>query len=69
MGALFRAAQAEDLQKAIDIRLWELFLELIKTVCRVFRRDIDELMELIMNDPEMAKWVNHLLEISYRQAV
>ncbi|MDR0506379.1 MAG: transposase [Dysgonamonadaceae bacterium] len=69
MGALFRAAQAEDLQKTIDITLRELFLELVKTVCRIFRKDIDELMELIMNDPETAKWVNHLLEISYRQAV
>jgi hypothetical protein len=32
MGALFLAAHAEDLQKTIDIRLWERFLELF--LCR-----------------------------------
>jgi hypothetical protein len=68
MGALFRAMNAEILQKTIDIRLWEMFVELIQTVCQMIEKDFDDVMELIMRKPEMAQWVEMMIETHYKQA-
>ena len=62
MGALFREMNAEILQKTIDIRLWELFIKLIQTVCQIIEKDFDDVMDLIMRKPEMAQWVEYMLE-------
>jgi hypothetical protein len=68
MGALFRAIDDEILQKTIDIRLWELFVKLIQTVCQMIEKDFDEVMDLIMRKPEMAQWVENIIENHYKQA-
>jgi len=68
MGALFRAMNAETLQKTIDIRLWELFVELVQTVCQMIEKDIDDVMDLILRKPEMAQWIENMMETHYKQA-
>jgi hypothetical protein len=68
MGGLFRAISAETLRKTIDIRLWELFIELVETVCQLIEKDFDDVMDLIMRKPEMAQWVENLFEGYYKQA-
>ena len=68
MGALFRAMNAETLRKTIDVRLWELFIDLVKTICQLIEKDFEEVMELILRKPEMAKWVEIMLECHYKQA-
>jgi hypothetical protein len=68
MGGLFRAISAETLKKTIDIRLWELFIDLIKTVCQLIEKDFDEVMDLILRKPEMAGWVESMIENHYKQA-
>ena len=66
MGALFRAMNAENLQKTIDIRLWELFVELVQTVCQIIEKDIEEVMDLIMRKPEFEQWIEHIFSICYQ---
>jgi hypothetical protein len=61
MGALFRAMSAEDLRQTLDIRLWEIFLELLTVICEVFEKDIDEMMELVMRSHKAAKLVENML--------
>jgi predicted nucleic acid-binding Zn finger protein len=68
MGALFRAMNAENLQKTIDIRLWELFVTLVQTVCQMIEKDIEEVMDLIMRKPEFKLWVENIFLIHYQQA-
>jgi hypothetical protein len=68
MGALFRAMNAETLRKTIDIRLRELFIDLVKTVCQLIEKDFDDVMDLIMRKPEMAQWVENMIEGHYKQA-
>jgi hypothetical protein len=68
MGALFRAMNAEILQKTIDIRLWELFIDLIQIVCQMIEKDFEDVMDLIMRKPEMAQWVENIIENHYKQA-
>jgi hypothetical protein len=68
MGGLFRAISAETLQKTIDIRLWELFIDLVKIVCQIIEKDFDELMDLILRKPEVAQCVEVLIENHYKQA-
>jgi hypothetical protein len=68
MGALFRAMNAEILQKTIDVRLWELFVELIQTVCQMIEKDFDDVMDLMMRKPEMAQWVENMMETRYKKA-
>jgi predicted nucleic acid-binding Zn finger protein len=68
MGALFRAMNAENLQKTIDIRLWELFVELVQTVCQMIEKDIEEVMDLIMRKPEFKLWVENIIAIHHQQA-
>jgi hypothetical protein len=67
MGALFRGMNAEILRKTIDIRLWELFVELIKTVCQIIEKDFEDVMDLIMRKPQMAQWVEIGIETHYKQ--
>ena len=68
MGGLFREISAETLRKTLDIRLWELFIDLVKMVCQMIEKDFDEVMELIMRKPEMRGWVEMILENHYKQA-
>ena len=68
MGGLFRAISADTLRKTLEISLWELFIDLIKTVCQMIEKDFDEVMELIMRKPEMREWVEVMLESYYKQA-
>ena len=68
MGALFRAMNAEILQKTIDIRLWELYVELIQTVCQMIEKEFEDVMELIMRKPEMAQWAENMIETHYKYA-
>jgi hypothetical protein len=68
MGGLFRAISAEALKKTLDIRLWELFIELVKIVCQLIEKDFDDVMELIIRKPEMAQLVESILENHYKQA-
>ena len=68
MGALFRKMNAEILRKTIDVRLWELFVELVQTVCKIIEKDFDDVMDLIMRKPEMAQWVDSIIETYYKQA-
>jgi hypothetical protein len=67
MGALFRAMNAETLRKTIDIRLWELFIDLIKTICQLIEKDFDEVMDLTLRKPEMEQWVKNMIESHYKQ--
>jgi predicted nucleic acid-binding Zn finger protein len=68
MGGLFRAISAETLKKTIDIRLWELFIDLVKIVCQLIEKDFDELMDLMLRKPETALWVETMIENHYKQA-
>jgi len=65
-GALFRAMEAETLQKTIDIRLWELFIDLIKTICQLIEKDFNDVMDLIMRKPEMLQWVENIIDNHYK---
>ena len=68
MGALFRAMNAEILRKTIDIRLWELFIDLVKTICQLIEKDFDDVMDLIFRKPEIGEWVEMMIENHYKQA-
>jgi hypothetical protein len=68
MGGLFRAISVETLKKTIDIRLWELFIHLIETICQLIEKDFEDVMDLILRKPEMAGWVETMLETHYKQA-
>jgi hypothetical protein len=67
MGGLFRAISAETMKKTLDIRLWEMFIDLVKAVCQLIEKDFDDVMELIMRKPEFAHWVENILENHYKQ--
>ena len=67
-GALFRGMKAQILQKTIDVRLWELFVELVQIVCLMIEKDFDDLMELLMCKPETANWIENIIENHYKQA-
>jgi predicted Ser/Thr protein kinase len=68
MGGLFRAMNAENLQKTIDIRLWELFTDLVKIICHNFEKDFDDMMDLLLREPKTAEMVENMLEYHYNQA-
>jgi hypothetical protein len=68
MGELFRAMNAEMLQKTIDIRLWELFIDLVKIICQLIEKDFEDVMDLILRKPQMANWVEKMIEDYYKQA-
>jgi len=67
MGELFRAMNAETLQKTIDIRLWELFIDLVNTICRLIEKDFEDVMDLILRKPQLAQWVESMIETYYKQ--
>jgi len=67
MGALFRAMNAENLQTTIDVRLWELFVALVQTVCQMIEKDIEEVMDLIMRKPEFKLWVDNIFSMHCQQ--
>jgi hypothetical protein len=59
---------AETLKKTIDIRLWELFTHLVETICQLIEKDFEDVMDLILRKPEMADWIETMLETHYKQA-
>jgi len=67
MGELFRAMNAETLQKTIDIRLWELFIDLVNIICRLIEKDFEDVMDLILRKPQLAQWVENMIETYYKQ--
>jgi DNA-directed RNA polymerase subunit M/transcription elongation factor TFIIS len=68
MGALFRAMNAEDLRKTLDIRLWEVFVELLHTVCEVLEKDINDLLLLMMHNPKAAELIEKMLSPDLKAA-
>jgi hypothetical protein len=68
MGGLFQAISAESLRKTIDIRLWEMFIELVNAVCQLIEIDFNDVMKLIMRKPKFALLVESILENQYEQA-
>jgi hypothetical protein len=68
MGELFRAMNAETLQKTIDIRLWELFIDLVNIVCELIEKDFEDVIELILRKPKMAKLAENIIKTHYMQA-
>jgi len=61
--------QPRRLRKIIDFRLWELFIDLVITICQLIEKDFDDVMSLILRKPEMAGWVEQMLENHYKQQV
>jgi hypothetical protein len=68
MGELLRAMNAETLHKTIDTRLWKLFIELVNIVCKLIEKDFDDVMDLVLRKPQMAQWVENMIETHYKQA-
>jgi len=54
MGQLFRAMNADNLQKTLDKRIWELFIQVLNEICLVLDKDIDDMLEQIMNNEQIA---------------
>jgi len=52
----------------IDKDRWELFIHLIETICQLIEKDFEDVMDLILRKPEMADWVETMLENHYKQA-
>jgi hypothetical protein len=69
MGELFRVMNTECLQQTLDKCLWELFLNYCVKYAKHWRKDIDELFELIMNCPNTAELVSRMLTLSLQEAV
>ena len=61
MGQLFRSMNAESLQKTLDKRIWEVFIQVLNEICQALDKDIDEMLELIMNNPQTATLVERML--------
>ncbi|GHU64806.1 IS4 family transposase ISDha5 [Bacteroidia bacterium] len=61
MGALFRSMNADSLRQTLDIRLWGLFLEMIRVVTNVFEIDADELLEKMLTDPVAEQRLTQML--------
>ena len=60
-GALFRAMRAENLQQTLDIRLWQLFLELLIEICAALEKDIDDLLEMFWHNAKTASLIEKML--------
>jgi hypothetical protein len=63
MGQLFRAMNADNLQQTLDKRIWELFIQVLNEICLVLNKDIDEMLELIMTNHQMAILVERMLAV------
>ena len=61
MGQLFRAMNADNLQKTLDKRIWELFIQVLNEICLVLDKDIDDVLEQIMNNEQIAILVERML--------
>jgi hypothetical protein len=55
MGALFKAMNADDLRQTLDMRLIELFWELLKIVAEQLDVDIDLLLEQLFHNDEIGR--------------
>jgi hypothetical protein len=61
MGALFKSMNADRLRQTLDIRLWGLFLEIIRVVADIFETDADELLGKMLTDPIAEQRLSQLL--------
>ena len=57
-GELFRIMNAECLRVTLDIRLWQLFLDVIRTIAYLLNIDADDLLERTLVFPEVERLVN-----------
>jgi hypothetical protein len=69
MGALFRAMNADNLRQTLDIRLVELFWEMLKTVAKELELDMDLLLEKIFHAELIGRLfgdipINHLKQVN-----
>ncbi|GHT18241.1 hypothetical protein FACS189429_4380 [Bacteroidia bacterium] len=60
-GALFRAMNTENLQHTLDIRLWQLFVELLLEICVALEKDIDDLLEIFWHNAKTAALIEKML--------
>jgi predicted nucleic acid-binding Zn finger protein len=67
MGALFRSMNAERLRQTLDLRLWGLFLELIRVVADIFETDADELLGKMLTDPLAEEKLTQMLGNSLKE--
>lgn len=68
MGQLFRAMNADNLQKTLDKRIWELFIQVLNEICLVLDKDIDDMLEQIMNNEQIAILVERMLDAPPNEA-
>jgi len=61
MGALYRSMNAEVLNQTLDIRLWGLFQELVRTVAEVLEMDADELLKRMLTNQKAEVMISALL--------
>jgi hypothetical protein len=69
MGALFRSMNADRLRQTLDIRLWGLFLEMIRVVTDLFEIDADELLEKMLTDPVAEQKLTQMFGDCLQEAV
>jgi hypothetical protein len=60
-GALYRLMNAEYLQMTLDRRLWEVFLETIQIIAQAWQIDADDLLKLILTNPEAEQMLERFL--------
>jgi hypothetical protein len=60
---------ADRLRQTLDIRLWGLFLEMIRVVADLFEIDADELLEKMLTDPVAEQKLTLMLGNCLQEAV
>jgi len=66
-GELFRSMNADCLRVTLDIRLWQLFLEVIQMIASLLNMDADDLLERALGIPEVERIVNLFAENVHKQ--
>jgi len=61
-GELFRVMNADCLRMTLDKRIWELFVEVIRTIAEDLDIDPDDLFQRIMTNPRAEKYVIYFIE-------
>lgn len=64
MGQLFRVMNTDSLQQNPDKRIFELFIYVLKEICLVLDKDIDEMLEQIMTIQQMAILLERILTVA-----
>ena len=68
MGQLFRAMNADNLQKTLDKRIWELFIQVLNEICLLLDKDIDDMLKQIMKNEQIAILVERMLDAPPNEA-